>query len=60
MIRDAASVDEVFDHVPPKVPVIEPEVLLDDGAICVVMPESGELESRFRYDDGYWVPLTPR
>lgn len=53
----ARSVDEVIARAPNTLTTVEPDVVLDGDTACVVMPESGELVTRFRYDDGYWMPL---
>lgn len=56
-IRHARTVDELIALAPPTLTTLEPDVVLDGDTPCVVMPESGELATRFRYDDGYWLPL---
>jgi 8-oxo-dGTP pyrophosphatase MutT (NUDIX family) len=55
-LLDARTVDDVIALAPASLTPIEPTVILDGDTPCVVMPESGELAMRYRYDNGYWVP----
>lgn len=55
-ICDARTVDEVIARAPATLAPIEPFVVLDGDTPCVVMPESGELATHYRYDDGSWLP----
>jgi 8-oxo-dGTP pyrophosphatase MutT (NUDIX family) len=56
-ICDARTVDEVIARAPADLTPIEPDVVLDGDTPCVVIPERGELATRYRYDDGSWTPL---
>ncbi len=60
-IRDARTVDEVIARAPKHIEPVEPDVVLEDGAPCVVCPaakshDGRELATHFRYDDGAWTP----
>ncbi len=62
-IRHARSVDEVIDCAPVAISPLEPDVILEGEAPCVVLPDArsadghSQLASKFLYADGSWLPI---
>lgn len=60
-IRDARTVDDVIARAPSHITPVEPDVVLEDDAPCVVCPvakshDGRDLATHFRYDGGAWTP----
>jgi 8-oxo-dGTP pyrophosphatase MutT (NUDIX family) len=61
-IRDARTVAEVLSRAPSVITPVEPEVVVERDAPCVVfpaasLPDGRVLAARFRYEEGAWTPV---